>query len=94
MKIFKYPFEIDIVVKVDMPKGASVIFLDMQGRTPCIWAKVDPRNPTEERQYYVLGTGWDVPKDAGGHVGSLQDGFVYHVFEKIGREATSGDNNN
>ena len=66
---------------IPMPKDARVLCLQTQQGEPQLWARVDPAAPTEDRRFYVVGTGWDVPAEAATYVGTWQQGpFVFHLF--------------
>lgn len=70
---------------VQMPCGAQVLTVQMQRRTPCLWAKVDPAQPTETRRFAIYGTGHEVPDDPRMlYLGTVQmegGALVFHVFE-------------
>jgi hypothetical protein len=72
--------------QVDMPKGAQIVNVAMQGDYLRIWAIVDPEAPLEPRKLYVFGTGFPIPKLTtdlkyrGTAVGSW---LVWHVFEEV-----------
>ena len=71
---------------IDMPYGATVLCVQTQGGRPCIWAEVDPAQPTESRTFVIVGTGQPIPDDAGPYIGTWQSGpFVFHVFTGQGR---------
>lgn len=77
MKIFKY----EVSVEIEMPVGATILSVQMQGGTAQLWALVDPYAGTERRRFAVIGTGWDIP-DHHVYLGTWQDGpFVWHLFE-------------
>lgn len=42
--IYKYPLAITYQQKVKLPRGAKILKLAMQYKTPCIWALVDPQS--------------------------------------------------
>lgn len=82
MKIFKYPLSGLIDQSIEMPAGAQVLTLQMQGGIPCLWALIDESMPKQERHFKVVGTGWLLDDDPGMYIGTFQDGsFVWHVFE-------------
>lgn len=93
--IFKYPLPIDDWVGIEMPLGATVLCVQVQGGVPCIWARVDPDAATAMRRFRVAGTGHHLefdPKDAA-YVGTVQlrDGaLVLHVFD-LGHVSDSGE---
>lgn len=80
--IYKYPIQITDEQEITMPIGAEVIHagLDPQGM-PCLWAKVESDNPTEDVSVLVVGTGNPIMFHTERHVGSFVQGpFVWHVF--------------
>lgn len=69
-----------------MPAGASVLCVQIQIATPCLWAIVDAEAPKVERWFRIYGTGHPMNKDshAGNYVGTFQYGpLVFHVFENV-----------
>ena len=79
--IFKYELKITDEQKIDIPEGAKILSVQMQGDTPCLWAMVNTKNKLESRSIAIIGTGnpcwcpeWDF-------VGTIQERvFVWHVF--------------
>lgn len=81
-RVWKYEFQLKSVVTISMRKGAEVIHVSQQNRQPCIWAIVDPTNDTEERVFFVQGTGHPIREEASSHLGTWFDNeFVWHLFE-------------
>jgi len=83
--IWKFPVEIKGEVKIQMPKFARILSVQMQGSTPCIWAVVDTAYATEQRTFRVFGTGHPVPDTHATtltFIGTVQVGrLVFHIFE-------------
>jgi hypothetical protein len=85
--IWKYPVPASRRGAVEMPKGAKILTVQMQGDDVCMWAMVDPAAPLERRQFLVVGTGHDIPgADALTYLGTFQPDeggspLVFHVFE-------------
>jgi hypothetical protein len=81
--VFKYPFfggPGDTIV-LAMPDKAEIVRFAMQGRTPTIWAIVDPDESPVDRRFKVIGTGREIPGHAR-YLGTVDDGpFVWHGFE-------------
>lgn len=86
--IWKFPFDVDDRVGIDMPKGAKLLAVQLQGDTPCLWAEVDPGAKKESRLFAVFGTGNQMPREMGYsdvYVGTFQEGpFVWHLYELTG----------
>ena len=62
-KIFKYPFVVDDVVELKMPKGAQLLSIQFQDEQLCAWALVDPDENLETRKLRIIGTGHPVFDD-------------------------------
>lgn len=69
-----------------MPKGAEVLCVQMQGDQPQIWALVDPEETElESRHFIVFGTGHPIQGDYT-YIGTYQvlgGAFIGHVFEAL-----------
>jgi hypothetical protein len=71
---------------VMMPIGTKPLSVHAQGDDICLWAEVETEANHEARRFIVVGTGHQVPQDAGAFLGSafLDDGrYVFHVFERV-----------
>jgi hypothetical protein len=79
--IYKYPFQVDDEVRIEMPENARVLHVGLQGAQPCLWAMVDPENRPVIHRFRVFGTGHPMPTAVGEHVATFQQGpFVWHMF--------------
>ena len=90
-KIFKYEVGFAQNQVIDMPRGATILALQVQYEKPVIWALVDPDAPCEPRTFVTVGTGHEMPpfEDQGGqqrtYIGTYQVNggrLVFHVFEE------------
>ena len=82
-KIYKYQLEIQAHQRIEMPDGAEILSVQVQGSTICIWAIIEEGQPLGERIFRIFGTGHDLPRDIHGFafVGTVQTGpLVWHVF--------------
>lgn len=76
-------------MSIDVPIGAEILSVQMQGDIPCIWLLVNPKAPTQSRYFEIYGTGTDIPYDMGimrNYIGTYQldnGDFIFHVFERI-----------
>lgn len=80
--ICKFPIQIISHQRITMPVGAKILNagLDPNG-TPCIWALVESKESTNEREIFLYGTGHPVSK-CDNHIGTFNHGpFVWHVFQ-------------
>lgn len=83
--IYKYDFQTNDTVVIEMPKGAVILSLQVQRERPCLWAFVQPGVANESRWFRIFGTGHSIPANfEGKFLGTyqLQGGaLVFHVFE-------------
>jgi hypothetical protein len=82
--IWKFPFRVDDVLEIEMPGVASILHVECQHGTPCVWAVVNPAAPKVIRRLRLFGTGRPITERLGRHIGTFQQGpFVWHVFEEV-----------
>jgi len=92
-KIFKYQFSTTSSLGISMPRFAKILCVQVQNNVACIWAMVDPEQPTEMKHFEVFGTGHEIPDipdafpeiPARVYVGTYQEAggkLVWHLFEK------------
>lgn len=73
---------------IKMREGAHVISVQIQHGDVCLWAIVDTDKPDEERKFYIVFTGQEIPGEAFNNFelvfcGTVQmEGIVIHVFEE------------
>lgn len=79
--VWKYPLLARAHQAVMMQHEAKILCVQMQDGTPTLWAEVDPERGQSFRHVYVVGTGHEVPADAGQYIGTVQmDAYVWHVY--------------
>ena len=80
--IWKYELNGKSWQSFDMPRGARVIAVRMQGSTPVLYAMVNPEQPMEAHEIVIHGTGHEItPEEMVRYVGTFQDDwYVGHVF--------------
>lgn len=69
--------------EIQVPIGAKVLSVQMQGDVICFWAKVDTDGMSVPVEFFIFGTGWKLPENIAElkHFGTVQDeGFVWHVY--------------
>lgn len=88
--IHKYGIGVRDQMTIEMPVGAEIISIQLQGSNICIWAIVDEEESmTVLRHFKIFGTGHDINSiDALKYLSTVQEptdsgAFVWHVFEKI-----------
>lgn len=86
--IWKFNFEINHTVEIQMPFGAEILHVDDQYGMPTLWAQVDPTAQTSTIKLVVRGTGQPFQGNEGKHIGTFQqfEGagvLVWHVFRAL-----------
>lgn len=80
--VWKYP--VRPTMEIELPVGAQVLSVQMQGGEPQMWVHLDPAAPKEVRSFAVFGTGHEIPDDYTLFIGTFQTHgglLVFHVFE-------------
>jgi hypothetical protein len=91
--VWKFPIPIADEFSLDMPAGARLLTVAVQGRVPCLWALVDPEATRVPREFRLVGTGHRIDSPAWlvarlEYAGTFQmaDGaLVFHLFARSGR---------
>lgn len=81
--IWKYPVPISSSFLLEMPRGATLLDVQVQHGAPYLWAMVDPTAAKVGRVLHVHGTGKGIHEPSGSYVGSFQlagGELVFHVF--------------
>lgn len=81
--IWKYGFPTLDSHTFTMPRGAELLTVAAQFDAPCIWALVDPDQPSVERKIRIYGTGHPIEHDDP-YVGTYQlavGSLIFHVFD-------------
>jgi hypothetical protein len=89
--IYKYETIVTDSFSLLLPRGAEILCVqvDEKSNNPCIWAIVDPTQPSWQRYFELFGTGHSIHEDIGierKYIGTYQlsgGGFVGHLFERI-----------
>ena len=89
--IYKYPLEVAKTQRLELPKGAEIVSIQVQKGIPCLWAFVD-KNQVDEGEAFVIamfGTGHELPEDIETnyqYITTIQmngGDLVLHVFEQL-----------
>jgi uncharacterized protein YbdZ (MbtH family) len=82
LTIWKFPFDVTDRFTLEIPDGYRILHVEMQGKSPCLWAIVDEARPPSQTRFALFGTGFEVP--AGWeHVGTFQQPpYVWHLFRE------------
>ena len=81
--VWKFPLVMTDRQTVQMPMGAEILTVQMQGEQCCLWALCEPENVMRPREILIHGTGHPVG-DITRYIGSVQiysGALVFHVFE-------------
>ena len=85
-KIWKFPLKAMDQNSIEMPIGAKILTVQVQGVAICIWVLCDPSAKKETRHFEVYGTGQEVIDDGTSkYLGTFQVAngeFVFHLFER------------
>jgi hypothetical protein len=98
LQIWKYPIDCDKLTNdglllLELPLGAEILTIQLQHKSPTLWAKVDTSLPLEVRRIHVYGTGHTIQRVPLTYLGTVQmysGGLVLHFFEEIGTGGFGG----
>jgi len=82
-EIWKYPLGPGENV-LEMPSGAEILTVQVQGHQPVLWAKVIPNLPKEKRIIRVLATGEGFNGTGLKYISTFQiagGSLIFHAFE-------------
>jgi hypothetical protein len=83
-----YKYEVDTIVV--MPDKAEILTVQLQNGSPWIWALVDTSEELVERNFNIVGTGWELEEFNHKYITTFQNGsYVWHVFEILGDEGSN-----
>lgn len=82
-KVFKYPLQITPEKQIiNLPQGSTIVSVGKQNDQLMIWVEVDETRDTFPIEFYVFGTGQEVPADLE-HKGTVMiDPYVWHIYVK------------
>jgi hypothetical protein len=83
--VYKYELPTEDIAALQMPAGAELLHVGVQGSDVMLWARVDPDAPCVTRRVRFAGTGHPLGEGADApYVGTalLYNGrLVFHVFD-------------
>ena len=86
MRIWKWTLAIKDEQTIDLPMGAKILSIQMQGWHPQLWALVDEHQQRKQgRLIAIYGTGKPIPDSPGEYIGTFQIHEcvrVFHAFER------------
>lgn len=81
--IWKFPLAIVDDQQIVLPKEATFLCVQMQNDQCCLWALVDPAQPTETKTIEIFGTGHPIQAANRNYIGTVQEfdgALVWHIF--------------
>lgn len=82
--VWKYPIEFTDSIEIEMPRGADVLHVGMQGEQLCLWCLVYPEGELTKRRFRIAGTGHPIEEGDMEHIGTVHiadDSLIFHIFE-------------
>lgn len=83
--VWKFELKLTDEQTIVVTEDARILSAQMQFDKLCVWVRLNPQTPQQQRRIFVHGTGHDVSHYAGRHLGTVQIGngtLVFHVFEE------------
>lgn len=85
MRIWKWTLAATDLQTVELPQGAGILSVQMQGDMPQLWALCDEKAERKEKRHIAIyGTGNPMPDDPGDYIATFQmhgGALVFHAFE-------------
>lgn len=85
MQIWKFPLSAS-GTKIEVPKGAKPLSVQVQHGVPVLYAEVDPAQPMHNRHIGIFATGQELPAARGTFVDTFQlagGELVFHVYDLL-----------
>lgn len=85
MNIWKFPLEVVDNQVIGIPEVATILSVQMQRGTACLWAICDPSKNAAPRTIEILGTGHPMPEGERKFIDTIQingGSLIFHVFER------------
>lgn len=79
--IYKY----EVKDKVELPKGANILSVQIKEDVIFLWAEVDTEVCFESRRFLIVGTGHRFPTGKLKYIGTVQQYgiYVWHIYEDL-----------
>lgn len=84
-RIFKYELDVTDRQAIQMPTGAQILCVQIQGNVPCLWAKVNDEMAPVPREISIYGTGHALRSYPGDYIGTFQmaqGALVFHAYDR------------
>ena len=84
-RVWKYSLVVTDTQVIEMPLGAEILTVQLQGKALCLWARVITSRAPEKRTIAIYGTGHEMFAGVDhAYIGTFQvdeGALVFHVFE-------------
>lgn len=85
MRIWKWTLALKDVQTLELPVGAGILSVQVQGDMPQLWALCDNATVLKEKRHIAIyGTGNQMPDEPGDYIATFQmhgGALVFHAFE-------------
>lgn len=85
MRIWKWTLAVTDVQTIELPVGAGILTVQMQGGEPQLWALCDENATAKDKRHIAIyGTGNLMPDEPGEYLATFQmhgGALVFHAFE-------------
>lgn len=85
MKIWKFKLKITDDQFIEVPVGAQLLTVQMQGDDCCVWVLCKEDAHNELRRIAIYGTGNPMPENPGNYLATFQlygGSMVFHAFDR------------
>jgi len=91
-RVLRYTPPFNPIINLSLPWGAKLVLVDKAsphhyaetGNPVSFWFEVDDSRSEHIRSFFVVGTGFEIPKGAGDWMTSVNvDGYIWHIYEKV-----------
>ena len=86
--IYKYQFQVNDFLEINLPVDSKVLTVQMQNDVPSIWVEQDPEREKYKQKFAIFGTGQNMGRADGygtlEYVGTFQmndGGLVFHLYK-------------
>jgi len=81
--VYKYPLEVTYRQEIELPCIHSILDIQVQAGTICMWVAVSPSSPKEAVIFYIVGTGQELPSGTLTYIKTVQlKSLVWHIFKE------------
>jgi len=81
--IWKFPLETTDEQVIELPVGAKILTVQLQGGKPCLWALVNPDQTMQQVKIETFETGHNIPSGNRTYIATYQlmaGSLILHAF--------------